>query len=142
MSDNAKGKNEENKMSSTENECSYKDANEILKRKGRELMLELQKKELLLSKAQDRISELESSPAFSNVVCRFTEIIKGENMRSLEEYLDDNAKEGIIDFAFRAEKIHGGYQITVHPNGQGGETIDFFIENNSLVTTTDTKEQE
>jgi ssDNA-binding Zn-finger/Zn-ribbon topoisomerase 1 len=51
--------------------------------KFRELKLDLEKKELLLSEAQDRISKLEQTPAFSNVsgqICaeckRKDEIIK------------------------------------------------------------------
>jgi hypothetical protein len=60
-------------------------------------------------------------------------------MRTLEQYLEDNEKESIIDFSFRAEKKEDGFQITIHPN-VSGETIDFKVAKNQLDTVCDTKE--
>ncbi len=67
-------------------------------------------------------------------------------MRTLTEYLKDNAKNGIIDFAFRAststvadeEIIH----LIIHPDGKDGDTIDFEVNENILTTIADSSKQE
>jgi hypothetical protein len=63
----------------------------------------------------------------------------GENMRTLQKYLEDCEKENIIDFSFRAEKKDDGYQITIHPDNQSGETVDYIVKENNLKSICDTK---
>jgi len=63
-------------------------------------------------------------------------------MRTLEQYLHDceNAKPyPIIDFAFRATEMGPRrYQITVHPDGKDGHTVDYYVRGNSLYPVADT----
>ena len=59
-------------------------------------------------------------------------------MRTFEQYLRDN--EHIIDYAFRVTVEGNDVKIVVHPANQSGETIDFEVIGNALITTADIKE--
>jgi len=54
-------------------------------------------------------------------------------MKTLEQYLDDYRADGIIDFAFRATINQDGIvQLTIHPDGKYGDTVDYLVDGNSL----------
>ena len=69
---------------------------------------------------------------------------KEKPMRSLERYLIENGstEQGrlpIIDFTFRAVRNHRGVlQITIHPDNQSGDTVDYEVLGNKLIPVADT----
>jgi hypothetical protein len=51
-----------------------------------------------------------------------------------ENYLGEHIKEGIIDFAIRAqEDSNGDVKFYIYPNGRDGKTMDFKVKGNVLV---------
>jgi hypothetical protein len=60
-------------------------------------------------------------------------------VRDLEEYLQQEIKEGKIDFVLRASESDGGIKFYIHPLGKDGSTMDFEVIGNGLTTLSDTK---
>jgi hypothetical protein len=60
-------------------------------------------------------------------------------MRTLEEYFKDCAEDKICDFAIRANVYDNKTTFYIHPASVGGDTIDFILKGNTLITTIDTK---
>ncbi len=64
-------------------------------------------------------------------------------MRTLEQYIKDNNENGIIDFSIRAgSSEHGSTMFYIHPTGIDGDTLDFEVQGNTLITHYDSKEGE
>ena len=53
---------------------------------------------------------------------------------SLEKYLRDNIKNGIIEFQLRASEGKNGIEFYIHPDGKDGDTLDFWVEGNLLIS--------
>lgn len=57
---------------------------------------------------------------------------------NLERYLRQNVGEGVIDFRVRAQlDQYGVVTFYIHPVGVDGETVDFRVSNNTLITITE-----
>ena len=51
---------------------------------------------------------------------------------TLEEYLADNCRRGVIDFAIRADNTTGKVTFYIHPTNVSGDTLDFAVKGNNL----------
>lgn len=49
-------------------------------------------------------------------------------MKTLEQYLKENAENGIIDHSIRSD----GKTFYIHPDGKDGDTLDFEVDGNNL----------
>ena len=64
-------------------------------------------------------------------------------VRTLERYLEKELKEGKIDFKVRASKFitsdkKEAIGFYIYPDGKDGETMDFKVLGNELITLNDT----
>ena len=61
-------------------------------------------------------------------------------MRTLEKYFRDCAENKIIDFRLRATVPLVGIRAKfyIHPEGRDGDTLDFLVDGNKLMTHADT----
>ena len=57
-------------------------------------------------------------------------------MNILQDYLEENAANGVIDFHVRATPVNGAVHIYIHPHGKDGKTLDFYVEGNALIDKT------
>jgi hypothetical protein len=54
-------------------------------------------------------------------------------LKTLEEYLRDSLKAGVIDHSLRAQiDIQGRLTFYIHPAGVSGDTLDFSVTGNTL----------
>lgn len=61
-------------------------------------------------------------------------------MRTLEQYIKDCNEKGIIDFSIRAgSSDHGTTMFYIHPDSKDGDTLDFEVIDNTLITHWDSK---
>jgi len=61
-------------------------------------------------------------------------------MRTLEQYFKDCSEKNIIDFSLRAEatkQYDTKTRFYIHPEGKDGDTLDFYVLENSLTTIQD-----
>ena len=54
--------------------------------------------------------------------------------KSFEKYLEDNINNKIIDFSLRASIGKDGIEFYIHPDGKDGETLDYWVESNTLIS--------
>lgn len=54
--------------------------------------------------------------------------------KTIEEYLASFLQEGVIDHHLRVSRdINGGLRFYIHPLEAGGETLDFYVIENSVI---------
>jgi hypothetical protein len=53
---------------------------------------------------------------------------------TLERYFKINGKKNIIDFSLRAQVTNGVVTFYIHPDSEDGETLDFYVFGNDLIS--------